>query len=43
MESAPFTVVDDQKANFLRHNLLSNIGIKLVQEKPHYKQILNIT
>ena len=42
IESAPYIVVDDQNANILGRNLLPNIGKKLVQEKPQYKQVLNI-
>ena len=43
IQSAPFIAVHDQKANILDPNLLSNIGIKLIQEKPQYKQVLSIT
>ena len=43
IQSAPFNVVDDQKANILVRNLLPNIGIKLIQEKPQHKQMLSIT
>ena len=42
IQSAPFIVSDDQKANILGRNLLPNIGIKLIQEKPQHKQILSI-
>ena len=35
--------MDDQKASILGRNLLSNIGIKLFQEKPHHKQVFSIT
>ena len=38
----PIFVVDDQKANILGRNLLPNIGIKLVREKPQSQQVLNI-
>ena len=36
-------MLDDQKASILGRNLLSNISIKLIQEKPHPKQVLSIT
>ena len=32
IESAPFILIDEQKANILDRNLLPNIGIKLVQK-----------
>ena len=36
-------MVDDQKANIFGRNLIPNIALKLIQEKPHQKQVLNIT
>ena len=35
--------MDHQKAKILGHNLLSNIGLKLIQEKPQHKQVLSTT
>ena len=32
-QSAPFIIVDDQKANIIGRNLLPQIGVKLIQEK----------
>ena len=43
IQSTPFFVVDDQKAKFLGRNLISIIGIKLIQEKPEHKQVLTTT
>ena len=43
IQSAPFIVVDYQKANILCRNILSIIGIKSIQEKPQHKQVLTIT
>ena len=43
LKSAPFIVVDDQKANILGRNLLPNIGINIIQEKPQHKQMLSTT
>ena len=36
-----FIVVDYQKANILGRNLLAQIGIKFIQEKPQNHQILS--
>ena len=37
IQPAAFITVDDQKANILGRNLSSQIGIKLIKEKPkHY-------
>ena len=33
LKSAPFIIVDDQKANILGRNMLPQIGVKLIQEK----------
>ena len=41
IQSASFFVVDDQQANRVGRNLLPQIGIKLIQEKPQNYQILN--
>ena len=41
IESAPFVVVDDHKANIMGGILLPQIGIRLVQEKQKQHQILN--
>ena len=43
IQSASFFVVDDQQANRVGRNLLPQIGIKLIQEKPQNYQILNIS
>ena len=43
IQSAPFIVVGDQKANILGRNLLLSIGIKLIQEQTQHKQVLKIT
>ena len=43
IQSAPFIVVNGQKANIFGRNLLSSIGIKLIQEQPQHKQRLIIT
>ena len=40
IQLAPFIIVDDQKANNIGQNILTKIGIKLVQDKPKHKQIL---
>ena len=42
IQSAPFIIVDDQKANIIGRNVLPKIGINLVQDKPKHNQILNI-
>ena len=41
IESAPFIIVDDQKANIIGRNILPHISIKLVQEK-HKQNVLNV-
>ena len=33
IQSAPFIIVDDQKANITGRNMLTQIGVKLIQEK----------
>ena len=40
-QPAPLIVVDDQKAKLIGRNLIPQIGIKLVEEKSKYHQILN--
>ena len=41
VQTAPFIIVDNQKANILGRNLLPRIGIKLIQDKPTQK-VLNV-
>ena len=41
IQSAPFIIVDDQKANIIGRNLLPKIGVKLIQET-NKQTILNI-
>ena len=40
-QSAPFIIVDDQKANIIGRNILPQIGISLIQKK-HTQNILSI-
>ena len=37
VQTAPFIIVDDQKANKIGRNLLPRIGIRLIQDKPTRK------
>ena len=37
VQTAPFIIVDNQKAKILGRNLLSRIGINLIQDKPTQK------
>ena len=41
IQSAPFIIVDDQKANIIGRNILPQIGVKLIQEK-HKQNVLNL-
>ena len=41
IQSAPFIIVDDQKANIIGRNLLPKIGVKLIQET-NEQALLNI-
>ena len=42
LQAVPFIIVDDQKANTIGRNILTQIGIKLVQEKQRRENVLNI-
>ena len=41
IQTAPFFIVDDQKANIIGRNILPRIGIKLIQEKQK-QNVLNV-
>ena len=41
IQSAPFIIVDDQKANIIGRNILPQIGVKRIQEK-NKQNVLNI-
>ena len=40
--AAPFIIVDNQKANIIGKNILPQIGIRLVLEKPKQGNVVNI-
>ena len=41
VHSAPFIIVDDQKANVIGRNILPQVGVKLIQEK-HKQNALSV-
>ena len=41
IQSAPFIIVDDQRANIIGRIMLPQIGVKLIQEK-HKQNVLNV-
>ena len=40
--AAPFIIVDNQKANIIGRNILPQIGIRIIQEKPKHGNVVNI-
>ena len=42
ISAAQFIIVDNQKVNIIGRNILPQIGVKLIQEKPKQRDVLNI-
>ena len=42
IQAAPFIIVDNQKANIIGKNTLPQLGIRLIQEKPKQKKVLDV-
>ena len=42
IKADPLIIVDNQKANIIGRNILPQLGINLIQEKPKQENVLNI-
>ena len=42
IQAAPFIIVDNQKANIIGRNILPQLGIRLIQEKPKQERVMNL-